>query len=128
MYRLSDEDTDSSSTIYYKAYNEAKPEVNESNAESTQRTQDMEQEIKRRKAERSKKRKRKKPTSGHVPQPTDKDEDSYEDPDAAMANRNPARGDPPLPRTYPEFEANASTYSGHPAWVLCSPRTFYLWT
>jgi hypothetical protein len=51
MYRLSDDDSDSSLTIYYKAYNKTKPEINESNAESAQTSHDMEQEIKRLEAE-----------------------------------------------------------------------------
>jgi hypothetical protein len=38
MYSLSDEDSDSSLTIYYKAYDNNKPEMNESSAESRRRT------------------------------------------------------------------------------------------
>ncbi len=47
MYRLSDEDSDSSLTIYYKAYSNNKPEMNESNSESIERTKRMEEEIAR---------------------------------------------------------------------------------
>ncbi len=38
MYRLSEKDSDSNLTIYYKAYNNNKPEMNESSSESTERT------------------------------------------------------------------------------------------
>jgi hypothetical protein len=127
MYRLSDDDSDSSLTIYYKAFNKEKPEMNESNEESVRRTQAMEKEIKRLKAERRKKRKRKKPTPENVPPNTDKGDDSDEEPNAEIANYPPTR-DPSLPRTYADFLATASAYSGHPAWDLCSPKEFYLWT
>jgi hypothetical protein len=57
MYRLSDEDSDSSLTIYYKAYNKNKPEMNESSSESTERTQRIEAEVARLEKE-ARKRKR----------------------------------------------------------------------
>jgi hypothetical protein len=59
MYRLSDEDSDSSLTIYYKAYNNNKPEMNESSSESTERTQRIEEEIARMKEVRKRKEKKK---------------------------------------------------------------------
>jgi hypothetical protein len=121
MYRLSDDDSDSSLTIYYKAYNKTKPEVNESNAESAQISQDMELEIKRLKAERRKKRKRKKPAPGTIPPNTDKSDDPDEDSNTEMANYQPTR-DPSLPRTSADFVATASAYSGHPAWDLLTSR------
>ncbi len=114
-------------TIYYKSYNKTKPEVNESNAESAQRSHDLEQEIQRLKAERRKKRKRKKPTPGNIPPNTDKGEDPDEDSNTEMTIYQPTR-DHPLPRTYADFLATAPAYSGHPAWNLCSPKEYYLWT
>ncbi len=127
MYWLSDDDSDSSLTIYYKAFNKEKREMNESNDESVRRTQAMEKEIKRLKAERHKKRKHKKPTPGPVAPTHGKGDNSNEDPNAEMANY-PLTRDLPLPRTYADFLATASAYSGHPAWDLCSPQEFYLWT
>ncbi len=127
MYRLSDDDSDSSLTIYYKAYNNTKPEVNESNAESTQRSHDLEQEIQRLKAERRKKRKRKKPIPSNIPPNKDRGEDPDEDSNTEMTISQPTR-DPPLPRTYADFLATAPAYSSHPAWDLCSPKEYYLWT
>ncbi len=44
-----------------------------------------------------------------------------------MANYPPIR-DTTLPRTYTDFLATASAYSGHPVWNLCSPKEYYLWT
>jgi hypothetical protein len=60
MYRLSDEDSDNSLTIYYKAYNNNKPEMNESSSESTERTQRIEEEIARMKEARKRKQEKKK--------------------------------------------------------------------
>jgi hypothetical protein len=60
MYRLSDEDSDSSLTIYYKAYNNNKPEMNESSSESTERTQRIEEEVARMKEARKRKQEKKK--------------------------------------------------------------------
>jgi hypothetical protein len=53
MYYLSDEDSASSLTIYYKAHDNNSPEMNESSAESRRRTKAMEKDIARFKAERT---------------------------------------------------------------------------
>ncbi len=127
MYHLSDNDSDNSLTIYYKAYNNNKPELHESNAESVRRTNAIEKEIKRLKGARRQKRKRKKPKPAHVLPPHDTRDDSDEDHDTDMTSSPPTRY-PPLPRTYADFTAHASAYSDHPAWDLCSPKEFYLWT
>jgi hypothetical protein len=95
MYRLSDDDSDSSLTIYYKAYNKTKPEVNESNAESTRRSHDLEQEIQRLKAERRKKCKRKKLIPSNIPPNKDKGEDPDEDSNTEMTISPPTRDPPP---------------------------------
>jgi len=60
MYRLSDEDSDSSLTIYYKAFNNNKPEMNESSSESRERTQRIEAEVARMKEARKRKQEKKK--------------------------------------------------------------------
>ncbi len=89
MYRLSDDDSDSSLTIYYKAYNSNKPEINESNAESVLRTLSIEKEIKRLKEARRQNHKRKKPKPANVPHPHDKGDDSDEDHDTDMTSSPP---------------------------------------
>ncbi len=60
MYRLYDEDSDSSLTIYYKAYIKNKPEMNESSSESTERTQRIEAEVARLEEEARKRKQEKK--------------------------------------------------------------------
>ena len=73
VYRLSDDDSDSSLTIYYKAYNNNKPEMNESNSESIERTKRMEAEIARMKEARQRKQakeKRQRHAKKQHPHPT----------------------------------------------------------
>jgi hypothetical protein len=60
MYRLSDEDSDSSLTIYHKAYNKNKPVMNESSSESTEPTQRIKVEIAHMKEARKRKQDKKK--------------------------------------------------------------------
>ncbi len=137
MCRLSDEDSDSSLTIYYKAYNNNKPEMNESSSESTERTQHIEEEIARMKEARKRKQEKKKrqrtakrqrpryPDIKPITKGYDSDSD---DEDAPPLHISPPAAYIPLPRTYTEFQATASAYSSHPHWDLCSPKEYYTWT
>ena len=130
MYRLSDEDSDSSLTIYYKAFNNNKPEMNESSSESSERTQCIEAEVARMKEARKRKQEKKKrqrtakqqrpkyPDIKPIIRRYDSDSD---DEDALPLHISPPEAYTPLPRTYAEFQASASAYSGHPHWDLCSP-------
>jgi hypothetical protein len=137
MYRLSDDDSDSSLTIYYKAYNNNKSEMNESSSESTERTQRMEEEIARIKEARKRtqeKKKRQRTAKRQRPRYPDikpiikgYDSDS-DDKDAPPFHISPPAAYIPLPRAYTEFQAAASAYSGHPHWDLCSPKKYYTWT
>jgi hypothetical protein len=138
MYRLSDEDSDSSLTIYYKAYNNNKPEMNESSSESTARTQRIEAEVARleEEARKRKQEKKKRQRTAKRQRPRYPDinpiikgygSDS-DDEDALPLHISPPEAYTPLPRTYAEFQASASAYSGHPHWDLCSPLEFYSWT
>jgi hypothetical protein len=56
MYQLSEGESDDSLTICYKAYNRHKLEMNESSAESAERTQRVNKDIARMKEERQKKK------------------------------------------------------------------------
>jgi hypothetical protein len=138
MYRLSDEDSDSSLTIYYKAYNNNKPEMNESSSESTERTQRIEAEVarleeearkrKQEKKNRQRTAKRQRPRYPDI-KPIIKGYDSdSDDEDALPLHISPPEAYTPLPRTCAEFQASASAYSGHSHWDLCSPLEFYSWT
>jgi hypothetical protein len=131
MYRLSDEDSDSSLTIYYKAYSNNKPEINESNSESVERTKRMEEEIARMKEARQRKQaekkrqrqaKRQRPRGDNVN--IDKNgynNDSDDDAATTLSLPQPAAYNT-LPRTYAEFQIKTSDYIGHPHWDLCSPQ------
>jgi hypothetical protein len=75
MYRLSDEDSDSNLIIYYKAYSNNKPEINESSSESVERTQRMEVEIARmmKEARKQKQDKKKRQRTAKSQRPRTKD-------------------------------------------------------
>jgi hypothetical protein len=136
MYRLSDEESDSSLTIYYKAYNNNKPEMNESSSESTARTQRIEEEIARMKEARKRKEKKKRQRTAKRQRPKYPDikpiikgyDSDSDDEDATPLHIGTPEACTPLPRTYAEFQASASAYSSHPHWDLCSPLKFYSWT
>jgi hypothetical protein len=122
MYRLSDEDSDSSLTIYYKAFNNNKPEMNESSSESTEWTHRIEEDIARMKEARKRKQEKKK-----RPHNAKRQRPRYPDIKLIIKGYH-SEAYNPLPRTYAEFQASASAYSGPPHWDLCSPQEYYTWT
>jgi hypothetical protein len=137
MYRLSDEDSDSSLTIYYKAFNNNKPEMNESSSVSTERTQRIEEEIARMKMARKRKQekkkrqrnaKRRRPRYPDIKPARKGYNIDSDDEDSQPLSLSPPEAYTPLLRTYAEFQASSSAYSGHPHWNLCSPKEYYIWT
>jgi hypothetical protein len=111
--------------------------MNESSSESTERTQSIEEEIARMKEARKRKQEKKKrqriakrqhpryPDIKPIMKGYDSDSD---DEGAPTLHISPPAAYIPLPRTYTEFQATASAYSGHPNWDLCSPKEYYTWT
>jgi hypothetical protein len=92
--------------LYFKAYARNPPEINESNAESAERTTRLETDFTRMKKQRQERR-------------------THRRNNKLRKTITPAEEYTLLPATYDAFLANPEPYRSHPMWDLLSPIEYY---